>query len=343
MRPKNLNVNHSSFLQNKIISKIYLQFDQVIKKIVGKKKFAIAVSGGPDSLALAYCAKIYSDQNNNQSFFLIIDHGIRKNSAAEAKSVQKNLLKINSISKILKVKKKIRKGIQKNARDERYKLMNDFCKKNKILFLLTAHHLDDQIENFYIRLSRGSGLYGLSSMKIHETNKNNINIIRPFLHLSKKELVYTATKVFTTFVKDPSNSNDLFLRSRIRKLKSSLAKEGLDQTRILKTITNLNTAKDAIDFYVKQSHKKHIRLVQKNKITIDKQLFLNQPMEITYRVMSELIRNKSKKEYPPRAKGLEHLISSIKGKKFSKVTLGGFVFSLDKNKIIMSKENRNAQ
>ena len=100
MRPKILNANHSTFLQNKIISKIYLQFDQVIKKIVGKKKFAIAVSGGPDSLALAYCAKIYSEQNNNQSFFLIIDHGIRKNSAAEAKSVQKNLLKINTISKI---------------------------------------------------------------------------------------------------------------------------------------------------------------------------------------------------------------------------------------------------
>ncbi len=340
MRLKNLSVNHSSFLQNKIISNIYSQFHQTIKTIIGKKNFAIAVSGGPDSLALAYCSKIYSEQNNNKAYFLIIDHGIRKNSYTEAKSVQKNLLKINSISTVLKIKKKITKGIQKKARDERYKLMCQFCKDHKISFLLTAHHLDDQIENFYIRLSRGSGLYGLSSMKIMEKNNSNINIIRPFLNTSKKDLIFIAKKVFKKFVNDPSNSNDVFLRTRIRKLKSSLAKEGLDQTRILKTIKNLNTAKDAIDFFVRQSHKNYVHLENK-KVTIDKKLFLSQPMEITYRVMSDLIKNKSKKDYPPRAKGIENLISSIKEKNFSRVTLGGFIFSLAKNRIIMSKEIRN--
>ena len=342
MKLKSLSAKPSSFLQDKIISETYLPFEQIVKKNIGTKKFVACISGGPDSLALAYCSKTYSEAYKNKVFYLIVDHNIRKNSAKEAQSVKKNLLKISAKLNILTIKNTISKSIQKNARDHRYKLLGNFCKKNKVTHMLTAHHLDDQIENFYIRLSRGSGLYGLSSMTVNEKNKDNINVLRPFLNLPKEKLVHVAKKVFKTFVKDPSNVNDKFLRSRIRKLKSSLAKEGLDQSRILKTISNLNTAKDAIDFYVKQSQKKHIHLVNNNKVIIDRELFMSQPMEITYRVMADLIRKKSKKDYPPRAKGLEHLIASIQKKNFTKVTLGGFVFSLEKNKIIMSKENRNA-
>ena len=82
--------------------------------------------------------------------------------------------------------------------------------KKKINYMLTAHHLDDQIENFYIRLSRGSGLHGLSSMKIAEKNKENITMFRPFLTSSKKRLNTLLKKYLHTFVKDPSNTNDRF-------------------------------------------------------------------------------------------------------------------------------------
>ena len=341
MKPKSSNVqNHSNFLQDKIILETYLQFEKVAKKYVGSKKFVACISGGPDSLALAVCSKIYSGKHHTKVYYLIVDHNIRKNSAKEAKSVQANLLKISVEAKILTITKKISTSIQKNARDHRYKLMSDFCKKNKISSMMTAHHLDDQIENFYIRLSRGSGLYGLSSMKIADKNKDKINIVRPFLSNSKEVLVKIAKKIFKTFVKDPSNINDRFLRSRIRKLKSNLSKEGLDQNRILKTIHNLSIAKDAIDFYVKQSEKRYIQNY-KSKSQIDLKLFQEQPLEVIYRVMAALIKKKSKKDYPPRAKGIEHAIQSIQKKNFKKTTLGGFVFSLDEKKIIMSKENRN--
>ena len=342
MKQKNLNAKHNSFLQDKLIFSIYSSFEQIIQQYINNKKFVVCVSGGPDSLALAYCAKVYSEKFKSPYFFIIVDHGIRTNSSKEAKEVRDNLLKISASAKILKVKKKISTSIQKNARDHRYQLISDFCKKHKISFMLTAHHLDDQIENFYIRLSRGSGLYGLSSMKVIEKNTHNINVLRPFLQQSKKELIHVAKKVFKTFVKDPSNTNDAFLRSRIRKLKSSLAKEGLDQNRILKTISNLSSAKDAVDFFVHQARKKYIHSSSKNIIQIDRNLFTKQPFEITYRVMADLIRAKSGKDYPPRSTGLEYLIGTIRQKNFSKVTLGGFVFSLSKNKINMSKEHRNA-
>jgi tRNA(Ile)-lysidine synthase len=178
-------------------------------------------------------------------------------------------------------------------------------------------------------------------MKIAEKNKEKITIVRPFLSSSKKTLIQIAKKIFTTFIKDPSNTNDRFLRSRIRKLKSNLEKEGLDQTRILKTIDNLNTAKEAIDFYVRYSEKKYIQTKLNNKIQIDLKLFQEQPSEISYRVIASLIKKKSKKDYPPRAKGILNLMNSVQKKGFKRVTLGGFVFSLSGKKIIMTKENRN--
>ena len=115
----------------------------------------------------------------------------------------------------------------------------------------------------------------------------------------------------------------------------------MDQTRILKTIDNLNTAKEAIDFYVRYSEKKYIQTKPNNKIQIDLKLFQEQPSEISYRVIASLIKKKSKKDYPPRAKGILNLMDSVQKKNFKRVTLGGFVFSLSGKKIIMTKENRN--
>lgn len=340
MKQVNTNVKKHNFcLDDSTINSLYSHFAKVVKTEIKKKKFILAVSGGPDSLALAYLARIYVAQTNSQLEAIIIDHAIRKSSAAECRLTAKNLSRIEVKNTILKVKKKILTNIQKQARDERYKLMNAFCKKRKANYLLTAHHLDDQVENFYIRLSRGSGLNGLSSMKTIEKNQGNISLVRPLLNCKKKDLEYLAKKIFSQYVKDPSNNNDQFLRVRIRKLKKQLSKEGLDQDRLIKTIANLNSAKEALDFYVDHAFKKNIRFLR-SKTEISKQLFTKEPFEIIYRTITELVKKKSGKEYPPRSKGIENLITAIHRKDFKSVTLGGFVFSNHLNKVIMIKEIR---
>ena len=91
-------------------------------------------------------------------------------------------------------------------------------KKKKIKLILTGHHKDDQIETFLIRLSRGSGVQGLSSMSTTSHLNSKIKILRPLLNESKKNLIFISKKVFGTYVKDPSNNNKKFLRSNIRKL-----------------------------------------------------------------------------------------------------------------------------
>ena len=153
MSKRNLNVlNLKKILENnKRLKKSYISFKNNLK-IIKNNPFLVAVSGGPDSLALAILSKIFSKESKSKAYFVLIDHKIRENSTSEAFKVKK-LLKKNQINlRILTNRIIISNNIQKKARDIRYELLINFCKKNKIKYILTAHHSDDQIETFLIML-----------------------------------------------------------------------------------------------------------------------------------------------------------------------------------------------
>ena len=172
MKRKNLIVkkkadNKKIQLKDKKIYNFYNKFKSIISKNVNNKSFAIAVSGGSDSLCLAYFSKKYSREFGNKIHALIVNHNLRKESKKEALKVKSILKKRDIGSKILSWKGKTpTSNIQKKARDMRYMILSNYCIKNNIKYLITAHHEDDQIENFFIRLLRGSGLTGLSSMSV---------------------------------------------------------------------------------------------------------------------------------------------------------------------------------
>ena len=103
---------------------------------------------------------------------------------------------------------------------------------------MTAHNLEDQVETFFIRLSRGSGLKGLAAMKSLTDLKNNIKVLRPLLGIKKKELIKIARTVYGTYIEDPSNKDLKFLRPRIRNLEKYLKKSGIEYDQIIKSINN---------------------------------------------------------------------------------------------------------
>ena len=110
-----------SKLKNKKISQIYNKFEKYLSI---DKDFIVAVSGGPDSLALSFLAKIYSIKKKLNVKYFIVDHNLRNNSTLEAKNVQKQLKKFSINLNILSwhgIKPK--KNIQSVARDKRYKLL----------------------------------------------------------------------------------------------------------------------------------------------------------------------------------------------------------------------------
>ncbi len=317
----------------------YDNFKSTIIKDIKYKSFAIAVSGGADSLCLAYFSKKYAIEFGNKIHILIVDHKLRKESAREALKVKKILKSKKISSKILKWDGKIPKSnIQKNARDIRYSLLSNYCFKKKIKYLVTAHHSDDQIENFFIRLLRGSGLTGLSSMSLKTKYNNRLKIVRPFLKLNKANLKHVTLSYFKTYINDPSNKDEKFLRIRIRKYRKDMEKEGLDTKKILKTVENLDSANQAINFYKNKALYKHTSFVSKNKCIINRQVFLEEAGEIVFKLFSDILSLVSGTYYPPRSKKIADLIGRLKKSKFTKSTLGGCIVEEKDNFILVSKE-----
>ena len=119
-------------------------------------------------------------------------------------------------------------------------------------------------ENFFIRLVRGSGLNGLISFSKNTKYKDqNLNILRPLLDLEKSDLLYISKEVFNFFIKDPSNINENYKRTRIRNLLQSLEKEGLDKKKLKLTIENLKNSNKSIKFYVDKNLEKNLVYLKK--------------------------------------------------------------------------------
>jgi len=322
---------------NNIISPIYSNFKSQLETSKKKKIFLVAVSGGPDSLALSALSHIYSIEKKTKVFYVLIDHGIRTNSSREAQNVKKLLKKrrINLI--ILKNKKKIEKNFQSQAREVRYQLLLHFCKKYKIKFIMTGHHRDDQIETFLIRLSRGSGIQGLSSMsKISNLNKTT-KLFRPLLDEKKEDLIHLAKFYFSKVFKDPSNINQKYLRTKVRNLIKQLEKIGIKRDRIINSINNLASTRDTLNFYLQRIEKNCV-IKKNNTICINLKKFLLENNEIQLKIFSNCIKKVSKNYYPPRAKKVLNLLSRVRFDKSLKATLGGCVVTRGKNNLIISKE-----
>jgi len=323
-------------LKDKKISKIYQLFKKKIS-FLKKKKIIIGVSGGPDSLALAALSRVYEYEFKTKIFYVLVDHGIRKGSSKEALNVKK-LLKKNSINlNILTNNVKINSNIQSNARVIRYKLLVNFCKKKKLNHILTAHHSDDQIETFLIRLSRGSGVQGLSSMKFLTKLDKQINLIRPLLDVKKENLIYTTKKIFKKVIKDPSNKDIKFLRVRIRSLKNKLEKSGIFHEQIIKSIKNLSATSETLNKYMNKIYKKNVKK-KKNEVIVNYKKLKEESLEIQIRILSLVIKNFTGSYYPPRSKKIINLIEGINNKKQKKFTLSKCVIEVKQNQLSIKKE-----
>ena len=337
MSKKNSNVNlKNGFEDFQDLSKIFFNFKKKLNSI-NKKRFVVAVSGGPDSLALAALTKAYANNKKSKFFYVLINHNIRKNSLLEAKKV-KNLLKKEHIKlKIISNKKKIDKNIQGLSRNVRYELLSKYCFKNNIRTLITGHNFEDQVETFLIRLSRGSGLRGLSAMREKSKIDKNINLFRPLLEVKKDSLIKISKIIFGDFIKDPSNKNLKYLRTKIRNLKNPLKKSGVEYDQIFKSIRNLSDSKDTLDKFLKQEFKEIIQK-KNNEIMINLTKFNNHNNETKMAIINKSIKKLKNNYYDLRAKKVNYLIQVIDKKDFKKSTLGGCIFIKRGNNLCLKNE-----
>jgi tRNA(Ile)-lysidine synthase len=337
MSKKNSSVNlRSEFKDYKDLSYIYLNFKNKLDQL-NKKKYTVAVSGGPDSLALVALTQSYSYKKKTKFLYVLVDHNIRKNSDKEAKQV-KSLLKKNKINlKIILNKKKITKNFQSLARKTRYEILSNYCKRNKINTLLTAHNLEDQVETFFIRLSRGSGLAGLSAMSSLSKIDNKINLYRPLLDVKKNFLIKICKITFGKYFKDPSNKDYKYLRTKVRNLKKPLEKSGIEYEQIIKSINNLALSKATLDGYFKKIFKEMIKKTSK-QILINFKRFKDQGKEVKVALINESIKRLRKNYYNLRYKKVDNLIKKMEKRNFKKSTLGGCIFILKNDNLCLKIE-----
>ncbi len=349
MKKRNLSAKkkiHNFYLKkldNPKIKKIYLEFEKNLKNKFFQK-FGVAVSGGSDSMALAFLAKCHSVRKNVNYLYFTVDHKLRESSTIEALQTKKELKKYGINCQILTCKNsKNYSNLQAKARDMRYDLIFKKCIQNKINLVLTAHHKDDLYENFFIRLLRGSGLKGLSSFNNEKTKINkrkNIYVLRPLLNILKKDLNYVTKKTFNFNIEDVSNENDSFLRIKIRKLILLLNEEGLSFNKLNKTLENLNKSNKIIEHYVKKNIENNSNYLKNKKNVILNEVFFQQPEEIVFRSLSILIHIIGNKNSYTRGKKVSNLIKDLNfTKKLKKKTLSGCIFEKVNKSIIISREN----
>ena len=327
-------------LKNPKISKIYKEFQNFNKFNLNNFNFSVAVSGGSDSLALAYISKCYSISNNVKVKYYHVNHKLRKESSLEAKKLKILLKKFDIDCKILNWNgKKPKSNIQSIARDKRYELIRRECLKDRNNFIFVAHHLDDLYENFVIRLLRGSGLKGLVSFNQFKTiYDDKLKIFRPLIGFTKNDLNFISTKVFKFKFEDPSNKNTDFKRIRIRNLINNLKSEGMNLEKLRLTINNLSDSNLTISYYVEENIQSNSKYFSQKKHYILNSSFFNQPNEIVFRSLINLIRKIGNKYYPPRGKSISQLLLKFKSGEIKKINISGCILEKIDNSFIIYKE-----
>ena len=299
-----------------------VEFGELMAPFSLKIPFAVAVSGGADSLALVLLAQRYAVDNDLEMTALTVDHGLRANSAEEAMFVHEMLTQKGIRHVTLRWDHACipHTKIQELARTARYDLLGNWCQANGVGTLLAAHHQDDQIETFFMRLAHRSGLKGLSSMQPIREMPFGV-LIRPLLNVPKARLLHTLEAFKCGWCEDPSNINDTFERVRLRKALASLYEQAiLTPDAIAASIQKLKTIDNFLDESV-------VAFFDNYAVThFPLKAFQAQHAVLQRRLLSHVMRQLSSNLYAPPDDSIERVCLQLMQANFKGATLNGLHF-----------------
>jgi tRNA(Ile)-lysidine synthase len=282
---------------------------------------AVAVSGGGDSLALMHLLAAWAKARRAKApVVFTVDHGLRPESAGDARKVAHWARAIGLECEILTVKgKKPKSGIEAWAREARYALMAKALARYGLAVLYLAHTEDDQAETFLIRLARGSGLDGLGAMRNlapfplpgQESLAGNLIMARPLLAVARPALRAYLEARRQAWLEVPMNSEARFTRSRMRMLLPQLTTAGLSPRRIAQAAAHLTRAREALDLATAAVLARACRSGN-GTFMLDPEALTSAPREIGLRALAALLQRVSGEGYRPRFDSLEHLFDRLR-------------------------------
>ncbi|GMO61536.1 MAG: hypothetical protein Ta2D_07510 [Rickettsiales bacterium] len=287
------------------------------------EKVLIAVSGGCDSLALTFMANEWGLQNNKEIYTITIDHKIRVPDSTDEANYIHSLLQKHNIKHIIKTCEN-RLHSEEEAREFRYNAIFDYMKQEKIKVVLFAHHLQDQAENFLIRLFRGSGIKGLSSMK-EVVYRGDFIIVRPLLNEKKEDLQQYLIDKNIKWCEDESNSDEVYLRNKIRNFLNSFPNK----------YDIINRINNEVSIFQKANALINSNTQIDNPIDIDN--FKKLDIELQYSALTSIINSIGTTKQIRFAK-IKRFIDDIDI--LDKYTLGGCIFEKKGGQIMVYKEKK---
>lgn len=290
--------------------------------IASDQKIAVAVSGGGDSMSLLHL--LIDNGYSDQITVLHFDHNLRTTSEQEANWLRIHVesIGVKFISeKWLSPPKDT--NLQQAARHARYNFFKNKCEENQLKYIMVAHSMDDVAETFLMRLARGSGLRGLSSMQA-ESQALGVKVVRPLLHIGRVELQEYLKAKKIDYINDPSNKNEKFFRIKIRKLKKILQDSGITYQNIRESALSLRRSDDALEYYAQKSFNTYFSSFD-GRFILDHD-FLSEPLEIALRVLEKSILTMTGEGMAPRtSKRVRAIKFMTNGDK--RFTLGGVIFT----------------
>ncbi|EFO31519.1 tRNA(ile)-lysidine synthase [Roseibium sp. TrichSKD4] len=306
------------------------------------KSITLGVSGGADSLALLFLVVEWKKRQSWSGALdvVTVDHGLRAESAKEARFV-------SDICRSLQVRHTILEwrpegalsNLQGRAREARYALIAEHMEESSSEALVLGHHLDDQAETFLDRLTRGSGVYGLSAMaSVEHQGPNGLQIVRPLLSLSKDQLVLSLEARGQSWVEDQSNEVEAYKRVRLRKLLKGLSDEGLSRDGLAETAKRMRRAREALEEWVSSFWSTRVTQHPAGPLAICFDAWQNLPLEMRLRVLSQALSATAGMEYPSRLSKLEALEADLQKQAQLKKTMSGCIVSKTVRHLLVWKE-----
>jgi tRNA(Ile)-lysidine synthase len=298
----------------------------------------LAVSGGPDSVALMWLAARWRKgfARGPKLVAVTIDHGLRKEAAREAREVKRLARSLDLEHRTLRwAGDKPSRGVPAAARDVRYRLLAQAARAARATHVLTAHTRDDQAETLLMRLLRGSGIAGLSAMA-RESERDGILLARPLLDVPKSRLIATLNKAKIAFADDPTNRDAAFTRPRLRALLPLLAAEGGDARRLARLAARLARANEAVEVLTDGAERYLALRTDPSRPGLDARAFADIPEEIRLRLLRRSL-DRVGHEGPAELGKVEALLTTldraIAAQSGLKTTLAGAVASLARGRI----------
>ncbi|HEY8262234.1 MAG TPA: tRNA lysidine(34) synthetase TilS [Methylosinus sp.] len=220
--------------------------DRALALLASHDVLLLAVSGGPDSVALMLLAAEWSQRAAKRIEVATVDHGLRAEAAQEALRVGEWSADLGFVHHILRWEgEKPTTRVQERARAARYRLLCDCARGIGASAIVTAHHADDQAETILFRLTRGSAIAGLAGMAA-ASRLDGLALLRPLLGLRKQTLEALCAARGRAFLRDPSNENPAYARVRLRRLGGLLDEQGLGVEALLRLGARAARAEEAL-------------------------------------------------------------------------------------------------